>query len=91
MQKSPLTSLREKINIQDITKLDNNQLIELVQLYAEENEAIRKENAEQYSIRFQLLQDQEIISRENERLIRKLEDVNRYFTIYQRCLHNVLI
>lgn len=69
--------MHEKIDIENISKLENNQLIELVQLYANENDTIRKENAELHSVRFQLLQDQEIISRENERLIRKLEDVNR--------------
>lgn len=52
--------------------------MELVQLYADANETIRKENADLHSARFQLLQDQEIISRENERLIKKLEDVNRF-------------
>ncbi|GJQ70814.1 hypothetical protein Trydic_g741 [Trypoxylus dichotomus] len=77
LQRCPPTPLYEKIDIEHISKLDNGQLIELVQLYASENEAIRKENTELHSVRFQLLQDQEIISRENERLIRKLEDVTR--------------
>ncbi|KAK9674683.1 Kinesin motor domain [Popillia japonica] len=77
LQKIQPTSIYEKIDIENIAKLDSKQLVELVQLYADANETIRKENADLHSARFQLLQDQEIISRENERLIKKLEDVNR--------------
>jgi kinesin family protein 12 len=41
-----------------------------------ENHALRHENNELYSARDNLLRDQETVCRENERLLKKLEDVN---------------
>jgi len=41
-----------------------------------ENEALRKENAELFTTRELVLRDQELVCRENERLLKKLEDVN---------------
>ncbi|VVC90871.1 unnamed protein product [Leptidea sinapis] len=42
----------------------------------DENIALRNENTELFTVRDQLLRDQELLSRENERLLKKLEDVN---------------
>ena len=69
---------KNQLTMDAILQLDNNQLIELIKLYMEECEGLRKENFELYHTRDQLLRDQEIVSRENERLLKKLEDVNRY-------------
>ena len=41
-----------------------------------ENEALRKENAELFTMRELILRDQELVCRENEWLLKKLEDVN---------------
>lgn len=57
-------------------QLPQSELVELIQLNMEENSALRQENSELFNIRDQLLRDQEILSRENERLLKKLEDVN---------------
>nr|XP_037868451.1 kinesin-like protein KIF12 isoform X2 [Bombyx mori] len=57
-------------------KLPQAELVDLVQLHMEENTALRTENSELFGVRDQLLRDQEILSRENERLLKKLEDVN---------------
>ncbi|KOB77900.1 Uncharacterized protein OBRU01_02599, partial [Operophtera brumata] len=52
------------------------ELVALVQLHMQENSALRTENADLFGVRDQLLRDQELLSRENERLLKKLEDVN---------------
>lgn len=57
-------------------QLPQEKLVELVQLHMEENTALRSENSELFGLRDQLLRDQELLSRENERLLKKLEDVN---------------
>ncbi|XP_063624421.1 kinesin-like protein KIF12 isoform X5 [Cydia splendana] len=57
-------------------QLPQPELVELVQLHMDENSALRTENQELFGIRDQLLRDQELLSRENERLLKKLEDVN---------------
>ncbi|GBP87932.1 Kinesin-like protein KIF12 [Eumeta japonica] len=57
-------------------QLPPSELVELVQLYMDDNSALRKENTELFAMRDQLLRDQELVSRENERLLKKLEDVN---------------
>lgn len=57
-------------------QLPQSELVELVQLHMEENSALRTENTELFGVRDQLLRDQELLSRENERLLKKLEDVN---------------
>ncbi|CAH1638396.1 unnamed protein product [Spodoptera littoralis] len=57
-------------------QLPQSELVELVQLHMEENTALRAENSELFGVRDSLLRDQELLSRENERLLKKLEDVN---------------
>ncbi|XP_049873826.1 kinesin-like protein KIF12 [Pectinophora gossypiella] len=59
-----------------LLQLPQSELVELVQLHMEENSALRQENSELFGVRDQLLRDQELLSRENERLLKKLEDVN---------------
>ena len=41
-----------------------------------ENQDLRKENGDLFSVRDMLLRDQELVCKENERLLRKLEEVN---------------
>lgn len=67
-----------KVDLERMTELEVNEIIELVKLYIAENEALRTENAELFNSRDMILRDQEIVCRENERLLKKLEDVNSY-------------
>ena len=41
-----------------------------------ENHDLRKENQDLFSVRGMLLRDQELVCKENERLLKKLEEVN---------------
>lgn len=65
-----------KVDLERVADLDGTELTELVKLYMNENQALRQENNELFSTREMILRDQEIVCRENERLLRKLEDVN---------------
>lgn len=65
-----------KIDVERLAELENNELSELVKLYMTENQALRHETNELYLTRDGLLRDQETVCRENERLLKKLEDVN---------------
>lgn len=65
-----------KVDLERVKELDGAELTELVKSYMTENQALRQENNELYSTREMLLRDQEIVCRENERLLKKLEDVN---------------
>lgn len=65
-----------KIELDKLAELEGSDLADLVKLYMKENEALRAENSELYSTREMVLRDQEIVCRENERLLKKLEDVN---------------
>lgn len=67
-----------KVDLDRMTDLEVNEIIELVKLYIAENEALRTENADLFNSRDMILRDQEIVCRENERLLKKLEDVNSY-------------
>ncbi|XP_054740772.1 kinesin-like protein KIF12 [Anastrepha obliqua] len=66
-----------KVNLERLVELDGNELAELVKLYMQENEALRQENNHLFTVRETILRDQEIVCRENERLLKKLEDVNK--------------
>ena len=66
-----------KVDIERLPELDCNELAELVKLYMQENEALRQENNHLFTVRETILRDQEIVCRENERLLKKLEDVNK--------------
>lgn len=65
-----------KVDLERVAELEGGELAELVKSYMLENQALRQENNELYSTRELLLRDQEIVCRENERLLKKLEDVN---------------
>lgn len=65
-----------KVDLEQMTELEVNEIIELVKLYIAENEALRTENTDLFNSRDMILRDQEIVCRENERLLKKLEDVN---------------
>lgn len=65
-----------KVDLERVSELEGSELTELVKSYMLENQALRQENNELYSTREMLLRDQEIVCRENERLLKKLEDVN---------------
>lgn len=65
-----------KIDVERLAELESNELSELVKLYMTENQSLRQENNELYSTKDVLLRDQEVVCRENERLLKKLEDVN---------------
>lgn len=67
-----------KVDLERMSELEINEIIELVKLYIAENEALRAENSELFNTRDMILRDQEIVCRENERLLKKLEDVNSY-------------
>ncbi|XP_068892440.1 kinesin-like protein KIF12 isoform X2 [Tenebrio molitor] len=65
-----------QVDLEKLAELEGPQLAELVRLYITENEALRRENSELFSSREMLQRDHEIVCRENERLLKKLEEVN---------------
>ncbi|OWR53510.1 kinesin heavy chain [Danaus plexippus plexippus] len=69
-----------QVSANKLYTLPQTELVELVQLHMEENTALRQENTELFVVRDQLLREQELLSRENERLLKKLEDVNSVCT-----------
>ncbi|XP_015599072.1 kinesin-like protein KIF12 isoform X2 [Cephus cinctus] len=64
------------VDLDKLAELEGPELSKLVRSYITENEALRRENAELYATREQVMRDQELVCRENERLLKKLEDVN---------------
>ncbi|KAJ8981691.1 hypothetical protein NQ317_003412 [Molorchus minor] len=64
------------IDLEELAKLEGPQLADLVRLYMQENEALRRDNQELFASRELLQRDHEIVCRENERLLKKLEEVN---------------
>lgn len=64
------------VDLEKIAEMEGQELTELVKHYMTENEALRRENAELFTTRELVLRDQELVCRENERLLKKLEDVN---------------
>ena len=71
MLKTPPT-----VDLEKLTDMEGSELTELVRHYMVENEALRKENGELFTTRELIMRDQELVCRENERLLKKLEDVN---------------
>ncbi|XP_030567585.1 kinesin-like protein KIF12 isoform X1 [Drosophila novamexicana] len=65
-----------KVDLERLPELDGSELAELVKLYMAENESLRQENNHLFTVRETILRDQEIVCRENERLLKKLEEVN---------------
>lgn len=64
------------VDLERLAELEAPQLAELVRLYLQENEVLRRENHDLFHTRDLIMRDQQILSRENERLLKKLEDVN---------------
>ncbi|XP_067010518.2 kinesin-like protein KIF12 [Anabrus simplex] len=64
------------VDLEKVAELEPSELSELVRHYMTENEALRRENSELFTTRELLIRDQELVCRENERLLKKLEDVN---------------
>ncbi|XP_058461874.1 kinesin-like protein KIF12 isoform X2 [Malaya genurostris] len=75
-ERRPVPRTPPKIDLDRLTDMEGNELKELVKLYMLENQALRQENSELYSTREMIIRDQEVVCRENERLLKKLEDVN---------------
>merc|ERR1712012_612202 len=59
-----------------LDELDSSTLVELIKDYMKENQELRRENMDLFAVRDMMLRDQELVCRENERLLKKLEDVN---------------
>ena len=68
---TPTSSHRRKLE-----DLDSSTLIDLIKDYMEENEALRKENYDLLTVRDMIMRDQEMVCIENERLLRKLEELD---------------
>ena len=66
----------KKIDKRRLNELDSSTLVELIKDYMKENQELRRENMDLFSVRDMMLRDQELVCRENERLLKKLEDVN---------------
>ncbi len=66
----------KKIDKRRLDELDSSTLVELIKDYMKENQELRRENMDLFSVRDMMLRDQELVCRENERLLKKLEDVN---------------
>ncbi|XP_058055403.1 kinesin-like protein KIF12 [Anopheles bellator] len=76
LERRPIPRTPPTVNLEKLTDMEGNELKELVKVYVVENQALRQENAELYSTRDAIIRDQELVCRENERLLKKLEDVN---------------
>lgn len=66
----------KQIDLDEIANMEGSELADLVRHYSRENSVLRKENSELFVARDLLIRDQELVCRENERLLKKLEDVN---------------
>ncbi|XP_045463579.1 kinesin-like protein KIF12 isoform X2 [Harmonia axyridis] len=64
------------VEVEKLKELDTPQLVELLKLYITENELLKKDNYELFSSREMLQRDHEMVCRENERLLKKVEEVN---------------
>lgn len=64
------------VDLEKMSELEVAEIVELVKLYVAENEALRNENTDLFNTRDMILRDQEVVCRENERLLKKLEEVN---------------
>ncbi|KPJ07029.1 Kinesin-like protein KIF12 [Papilio machaon] len=75
----PLADERDmtpRIESNQLHQLGQSELVRLVQLHMAESAALRRENRDLFAARDLLLRDHELVTRENERLLKKLEDVN---------------
>ena len=65
----------KRIDKSRLNELDSSTLVDLIKDYMSENQELRKENQDLFSVKDMMLRDQELVCRENERLLKKLEDV----------------
>ncbi|XP_064106219.1 kinesin-like protein KIF3A isoform X4 [Macrobrachium nipponense] len=66
-----------RVDKEKLASLDNAELINLVQQYMIQHESVMRENKELQAVTEALARDQDLVCKENERLLRKLEDVSR--------------
>ncbi|XP_076756124.1 kinesin-like protein KIF12 isoform X3 [Xylocopa sonorina] len=78
------------VDLDKLSEMERPELSQLIHAYITENEALRRENAELYATREQVIRDQELVCRENERLLKKLEDVNS-FRYHRVCCRSPII
>lgn len=76
LERRPIPRTPPKLDLEKLTDMEGGELKDLVKVYMLENQALRQENSELYSTREMIMRDQEVVCRENERLLKKLEDVN---------------
>eukprot|EP00057_Strongylocentrotus_purpuratus_P011081 XP_011665555.1 PREDICTED: kinesin-like protein BC2 isoform X2 [Strongylocentrotus purpuratus] len=77
-QKEPAPGQRDS-NTQPKSAADNS-LYEMLQEYMVENETLRSENSDLHSVKEKSRRDQNSVARENDRLLKKLEELERVFT-----------
>lgn len=65
-----------QINVEKLAQMESSELVDLIKHYAVENEALRKENSDLFHSRDLLMRDHQLVCRENERLLKKLETDN---------------
>ncbi|XP_035789987.1 kinesin-like protein KIF12 isoform X3 [Anopheles albimanus] len=76
LERRQISRTPPKIDLDRVADMESNELKELLKVYVTENQALRQENSELFSTREMIIRDQELVCRENERLLKKLEDVN---------------
>ncbi|KAL1451570.1 hypothetical protein WDU94_005931 [Cyamophila willieti] len=74
LDRPKLPSTPASLDLSKLSHMESSELGELVKHYAKENEALRRENQELFTSRDLLVRDQELVCRENERLLKTLED-----------------
>ncbi|XP_031560241.1 kinesin-like protein KIF12 [Actinia tenebrosa] len=70
---------RNKLTTANLTAGANSGLYDMLQEYMIENEHLRSENGDLHKSRDEISRQRAIVSRENERLLKKLEDLERVF------------
>ncbi|XP_035708563.1 kinesin-like protein KIF12 isoform X1 [Folsomia candida] len=68
--------LPDGLDKEKLDKMEPTQLVDTIAKFIQENAALRQDNWELVAVRDLLIRDQELVCRENERLLKKLEDVN---------------
>lgn len=72
----PENHMKNKLTVSKgkLQELKAAELIDLLQEYMQDNEDLRQENADMHMLRDAQLRDQEHVIKENERLLRKIEE-----------------
>lgn len=78
MEPPPMPSRQGSFRVDKdkLTTLNNQELINLVQHYMAEHETVRKENKELEDAMATLVRDQDLVCKENERLLKKLQELS---------------